>query len=154
MIDSLYTQAAINVSDPRPKINVHRDLQYFLLGQESKIQVIYYNTKQDPKVMLDNEEEENPPNDEPQDITVDDFVGLFWHPNKLCVEYMVNFEVVNKGEVNKQRVIKGTAVPNKYSKHTTNHVAHVHYHKSRCPMMLSEYPDVAIPEDQIGRLNP
>ena len=90
-IDSLYTQAAINASDLRPKINVYRALQYFLLGQVFKVRAIYYNTEQDPKVMLDTEEEEDLPHDEPRDRTLYYFFGLFCHPNKICVDYMVNF---------------------------------------------------------------
>ena len=48
------------------------------------------------------EEEEYPPHDAPQDRMVDDFVGFFWQPNKLCAEYMTKFKVFNRGEVKKK----------------------------------------------------
>ena len=115
IIDSFFTQASIYGSDPWSKINVYRFLQYVLLDQVSKVWASYYTANQYPTLILDLEEWGEPPHDAPQDRTMDDFFGFSWQTSKICTEYMENVEVINKGEVNEKRVIKGTDVPKNIS---------------------------------------
>ena len=67
IIDSFYTQGEIGGSDQWSKINLYRVLQYVPLDRVSKVQGSYCTAKQNPKVVLDPEEEEDPPRDAPQD---------------------------------------------------------------------------------------
>ena len=68
---------------PWSKINVYQVLKYFTLDQVSKVWARYYTAQHDQTIMIDPKEEEDPPHDVPQDLTVDKFVQFSWQLKTL-----------------------------------------------------------------------